>query len=103
MDYKGYDMKDSDGKLLARITDTPEECQLFCQELPYCIGFTWVGSKKMCHPKNELYVSKKGECYGLGCVSGPRTCGNYELQRLCRKLFHFIAIVIYIVIIQYFL
>jgi hypothetical protein len=58
--------------------ETPEECQLLCQETHGCLGFTWIRDWAECHLKECLPIPVDGS--EIGCVSGPRMCGNCNLH-----------------------
>ena len=87
IDYQGNDLEAVD-------KDTPEECQNKCQETSYCVQFTWVRDAKKCHLKKHLTTPSSGA--HLGCVSGPKYCGGYDLDGIEKVwfLFHFLYIYI---------
>ena len=76
MDYQACGLKD--GELDTPNIETPEECQLLCQATAGCLGFTWVRDWHKCHLKECLPIPIDGS--KIGCVSGPRICGNCHTQ-----------------------
>ena len=82
--YKGNDiLGNCDLQPANWTTDTPHECQILCQDLKECTGFTWIapghegewknGRNKCClkTSKNDNPIAAKGR------ISGPKFCGMH--------------------------
>ena len=80
--YKGNDMLgDCDLQPENWKTETPQECQILCQDLEECTDFTWIapghegkwknGRNRCClkTSRNENPIATKGR------ISGPKFCG----------------------------
>merc|ERR1712045_75224 len=51
------------------LQDTPEACQLSCQEITGCTHWTWLPDNMYCELKDQTFALPYP-----GAVSGPRSC-----------------------------
>ena len=70
IDYIGRDVN----SCVDTLTETPEDCQILCQDDPQCNFFVWIKSshrrKNQCCFKNK--IKRKMERRGM--ISGPKFC-----------------------------